>query len=179
MVTKAYIKRLPAIDDNHFMVRIPYMEDNTGQEVIVPALLCNQPGSYGGYQLGDCVFVTFESDKHMDDEAIGDVPVIIGKLYIEDSSPTPSSLKIESLSVVKKVNLPTDSKIGKYSVKDIFSAAQSAEAALSRIENIEEAINNKDDPFINDLLKQISGYNASVSQTLKHDTNGSIQWVND
>jgi hypothetical protein len=28
-------------------------------------------------------------------------------------------------------------------------------------------------------LRQIDGYNPTVVQTLKHDTNGNIQWVND
>ena len=140
MVTKAIIKKLPDVNDNHYKVRIPYMEDNTGQEVILPALLCNQPGMYGGYQLGDCVFVTFESDKHMDDEALGDTPVIVGKLYVNNTDPVPAGLKVESLLVASKVNLPSSSKIGSYSIKDIFTTAQSAEASLSIIEKLQATI---------------------------------------
>ena len=73
MVFKAIIKSLPK-DNNKYLVRIPPLEDNTTKEMILPALLCNQPGEYGNYKVGDVVFVEFENNKL-------DVPVIIGRLY--------------------------------------------------------------------------------------------------
>ena len=73
MIFKAFIKELPK-NDNKYVVRVPALEDNTTREMVLSALLCNQPGEYAGYKVGDVVFVEFENNKL-------DVPIILGKLY--------------------------------------------------------------------------------------------------
>lgn len=153
MVTKAYITALPAPKDNHFMVRIPILEDNTGEEVIMEALLCSQPGDFGGYQVGDCVFVSFEGDKHMDDSPIGEVPVIIGKLYQDDLAASPSNVMVEALTVTEQVSLPQNVKIGKYNAGDIFKIVQNL-----------GYITDKTDQFSGDLEKSLQDVDDCISR---------------
>lgn len=136
MVTKAYIVELPKYGDNHFKVRVPIVEDNTGTPAIFPALLCVQPGDFGGYEVDDCVFITFEGDKHMDTDAIGETAVIIGKLYQDNFEPSRNTKKIDSIYVDNQARLPVDTKIGNYSINDIFSATQQAGTNLDYINKL-------------------------------------------
>lgn len=140
MVTKGYIKSLPEPGDNHFLVRVPILEDNTGDEVIMQALLCAQPGDFGGYRVGDCVFVSFEGDKHMDESAVGEVPVIIGKLYLNELETSPSNIMVEALTVTEKVNLPNDVKIGNYNANDIFKIIQNLGYVTDKTDEFNESL---------------------------------------
>ena len=70
ITTRAYIVQIPENNDNHFKVRVPFMEDNTGEEAIYDALLCVSPTSYNGYSVGDVVFVTFENNKYNNASAV-------------------------------------------------------------------------------------------------------------
>ena len=117
MILKAFITELPKGEDNLFKVRIPFLEDNTTNEMVFNALLCNQPGEYNGYQVGDCVFVSFENDKL-------NTAIIFGKLYVDDDADVPNYHIINELNVTSKVTLPEDTKIGNYSAKDIFEIYQ-------------------------------------------------------
>lgn len=124
MILKAYIAELPKRDDNIFKVRIPFMEDNTTNEMIFNALLCNQPGEYKGYRVGDCVFVSFENEKL-------DVAIILGKLYVNEDMDQPTYHVVNELNVTSKVTLPDDTSIGGYSASDFFKMYQN----LSNINN--------------------------------------------
>ena len=75
MIIKAIITKLPDYEDNHYMVRIPFFEDNTKTEAEFSALLSYTPGIYGNYNIGDVVFISFENEKF-------NVPIILGKLYV-------------------------------------------------------------------------------------------------
>ena len=86
------------------------MEDNTNNRMIFNALLCNQPGCYEGYSVGDCVFVAFENNKM-------NTPIILGKLYVEPIK-VPNYNLVNNLVVTDSVTLPEDTKIGNYSTKD-------------------------------------------------------------
>jgi len=117
MILKAYIVQLPDKGSNEFQVRIPYFEGNTNREVIYSALLCNQPGEYDGYKVGDCVWVGFEDTRL-------NVPIILGKLYVEKEEEIASSHTVNNLNVTGSITLPADTKIGGYSTVDIFKNAQ-------------------------------------------------------
>lgn len=123
MILKAYITEIPQKGDNRFKVRIPFMEDNTTNEMIFDALLCNQPGEYYGYNVGDCVFVSFENEKL-------NTAIIFGKLYIDEEE-TPNYHILNELNVTSKVTLPEDTKIGSYSANDIFKLYQSVDNLYS------------------------------------------------
>lgn len=75
MILKAIIKKLPDYEDNHYIVRIPFFEDNTKTEAEFSALLSYTPGIYGNYNVGDVVFVSFENEKF-------NIPIILGKMYV-------------------------------------------------------------------------------------------------
>lgn len=117
MILKGYIKNLPQKGSNIFRVRIPFMEDNTSREMIFDSLLCNQPGEYGGYEVGDCVFVIFENDKF-------NTPIILGKLFIDENDLVRSHHIVNNLDVTGHVNLPVTTTVGGYSINDIFKLQQ-------------------------------------------------------
>lgn len=121
MIFKAYIKELPQNDSNIFKVRVPFLEDNTKKEVLFDALLCNQPGEYSGYKIGDCVFVVFENDKL-------NTPVILGKLYTGITNDISSYHVVNNLNVTGTVKLPKNTALGDYSARDIFSILQQVSA---------------------------------------------------
>lgn len=75
MIIKAIIQKLPKLDDNHYTIRIPFMEDHTKVEAEFQALLSHTPGIYDSYKVGDVVFISFENEKL-------DTPIILGKLYM-------------------------------------------------------------------------------------------------
>ena len=141
MILKAFITQLPDYGDNKFKVRVPFLEDNTTNEMVFDALLCNQPGEYNGYQIGDCVFVSFENEKL-------NTAIILGKLYIEDDMNVPNYHVVNELNVTTKVTLPEDTKIGGYSADDIFQIYQS-------INNINSgSVINNDSPIIYVILEE-------------------------
>ena len=117
MVLKAFVIKLPQSDDNMFKVRIPFLEDNTTNEMVFDALLCNQPGEYNGYNVGDCVFVSFENDKL-------NTPIILGKLYVNQEGELPTYHILNELNVTSRVTLPENTTIGNYTLGDILNSAQ-------------------------------------------------------
>ena len=125
MVFKAIVKALPK-DDNKYLVRIPPLEDNTTTEMVLPALLCNQPGEYSNYKIGDVVFIEFENNKL-------DTPVIIGKLYTGIDKNSTGFHKLEKLEVTGNIEIPDNATIGGYSAKDFFGFYQRAEYTLSNV----------------------------------------------
>ena len=127
MILKGYIKKLPDQGDNIFKVRIPFLEDNTNSEMVFDALLCNQPGIYYGYKVGDCVFVSFENDKL-------DTPIILGKLFINVKDKDDGSATyhlVNELTVTDTINLPENTKIGNYSAADFFKLYQKINNVVS------------------------------------------------
>lgn len=117
MILKSYIKKLPSTGSNTYKVRIPFLEDNTNHEMVFDALLCTPPGEYYGYNVGDCVYVEFEDDKL-------NIPVILGKLYIEPEDEVSSYHVVNELNVTGNVTLPENTKIGNYSALDFFKLYQ-------------------------------------------------------
>ena len=98
MFTKALVTALPEPGDNVYKVRIPLLEDTTGTEIIYDALSCHPPGVFAGYNVGDCVYVSFEDAKL-------NIPVIMGKLYVDEKDDYAKGL-FNNLQVTKKADLP-------------------------------------------------------------------------
>lgn len=119
ITTRAYIVKIPENGDNHFKVRVPFMEDNTGEEAIYDALLCISPTSYNGYSVGDVVFVTFENNKYNN-------CIILGKMFT--STPTSSSAYTltDELKVTGQAYLPPTTKIGEYTAQDLTNLYNAA-----------------------------------------------------
>ncbi len=120
MIIKGYIKQVPNDGDNIYKVRIPFLEDNTNNEMVFNALLCNQPGIYRGYKEGDCVFISFENDKL-------DVPIILGKLFVDINDSDDGTAiyhVVNELNVTSKINLPSDTRIGNYYAEDFSKLYQ-------------------------------------------------------
>ena len=140
MILKAYITELPKRDDNIFKVRIPFMEDNTTNEMVFEALLCNQPGEYKGYNVGDCVFVSFENDKL-------NTAIILGKLFVSEDMELPTYHVLNELRVTSKVSLPENTLIGGYSANDMFKLYQS-------IDNITSSPLSADSNILYEILEE-------------------------
>ena len=135
MIFKAIIKELPEPGNNKFVVRIPPLEDNTTNEFTLPALLCNQPGEYAGYEVGDVVFIEFENNKL-------DVPIILGKLYINVENKGKGFHRISRLDVTDAISIPDNTSLGGYTVKDFFSLFQRVENTISNVIYYELASND-------------------------------------
>lgn len=124
MVFKAIIKEVPKIGENRFLVRIPPLEDNTTKEFVLSALLCGQPGEYAGYEVGDVVFVEFEENKM-------DTPIILGKLYAKLDDSSRGYHKVKKLEVTDSINIPYNTNMGGYTVRDFFNLYQRVEMTLT------------------------------------------------
>ena len=117
MFTKALITETPKLGDNHYKVRIPLFEDTTGQEVIMDALCCHAPGVFNGFNVGDCVYVTFEDAKL-------NIPVIIGKLYVNEQDDF-STGYFNNIKVTNNVKLPMDTTFGNgLKIKSLYDTIQ-------------------------------------------------------
>lgn len=115
IMTKGIITQLPAEGDNIFKVEIPLMEDNTTNEAIFNAILCDSPGSYNGYEVGDVVIVHFQD--HELNEAI-----ILGKLYTHIPDEEKAYILANSLKVTNSVELPADTRINDFKLGDVAEA---------------------------------------------------------
>jgi hypothetical protein len=131
MITKAIITELPK-DNNEYKVRIPFLEDNTGTEMIFTAYLCDTPNIYSSYKLNDVVYVIFEDNKK-------DIPVIMGKLFVDKSDDSNSEAIFNELTIKNKINLPTETSVGKYSISDIFGLQQKVS---SKTDNLQQQIDS-------------------------------------
>ena len=119
MVTKGIIKRLNELGDNHFLVYIPLLRtaSDTEEEATFQATLCCFSGIYNSLKVGDVVFVEFEDNLY-------NKPVILGKLFLGDSDSSDVQLKGRSLTVSDTVQLPDNTKIGKYEVSNLLAKLQ-------------------------------------------------------
>lgn len=104
MFTKALIVDTPKQGDNIYRVRIPLFEDTTGTEIVYDALCCHAPGTYGGLNPGDCVYVSFEDGKM-------NIPVIIGRLYVEEQDDYAKGF-FNNLYVINAAKLPMSTTFG-------------------------------------------------------------------
>jgi len=117
MFTKALIVSIPEEGSNVYKVRIPLFEDTTGTEVIYDALCCHAPGIFGGLNTGDCVYVAFEDAKL-------NIPVIIGKLYINEKDDYSKGL-FNNLSVKNLAVLPMGTLFGNgLSIQNLYDTVQ-------------------------------------------------------
>lgn len=118
MITKAIILNR-IINTNTYSVRVPFLESSineTGERV---ATVSSNASISGEYRVGDVVYVSFEDHK-------ANKPVIIGKLYLGNDEPRGFG-NFESLNVIDKVNLPTNTTVGG---RSLFSL-------LNKIENMD------------------------------------------
>lgn len=117
MFTKALIVKTPEPGDNWYKVRIPLFEDTTGTEIIYNALCCHAPGTYGGFNPGDCVYVSFEDAKL-------NIPVIIGRLYVEEQDDY-SKGYFNNLEVSNSAHLPMSTTFGDgLSISNLYDTVQ-------------------------------------------------------
>ena len=105
MLTKGYILSLPKFD-NKYKVRIPILESNNTSKNqtsfnagIVDATLSYTEGIKDSLQVNDCVFIDFENDEF-------NRPVIIGKLFVNNSETSSGNISASTLEVYNKVSLP-------------------------------------------------------------------------
>ena len=115
IMTRGIIVELPTPPDNHFKVEIPLMSDNTTNEAIFNATLCESPGSYNGFEVGDVVVVHF-LDHEMNDA------IIMGKLYTSIPEEDKAFILANRLKITNTVELPKDTRIGDSNLGDIAQA---------------------------------------------------------
>ena len=111
MVTKAIILG-KVVGTNKYSVRIPYFESAGEYPSIFEATLSTQPSLSEEYKEGDVVFVTFE-DKQV--EKI----VIIGSLSTLGNDEPRGYAHLQDLKVEGSANLPLETSIGGYSLKNL------------------------------------------------------------
>lgn len=114
ILTKAYIRELPSTDSNMYRVEVPLMEDNTQSDALFDALLSHSPGTYGGFDIDDCVIIGFEDDKY-------NVAFIFGKLYVDIPESSSACGLFDTLKVTNSVELPSDTRIGDYTIGDVIN----------------------------------------------------------
>ena len=146
LTTKAYITAKPEEGDNIFKVNIPLMADNVSEEALFDALLCSN-GNYNDYNVGDCVFVSFEDDKY-------NTAIILGKLFTDVPKNNTAYGLFNELNVTGSVTLPEDTKIGQYSPQDIFNLYQAAQNFKEP--NLDNLVDNDD---LKEYLKSYTSKN--------------------
>lgn len=136
ITTKAYITKLPEDDSNIYEVNVPLMSDNVSDEALFEAIVNHSPGIYNGYEVGDCVIVTFEDDKY-------NTAIIIGKLFTEiPEQGEPVYGLFDQLNVTGSVVLPENTKIGNYTPQDFYNLYEG-------IENIDTGVDPEElKPFV-------------------------------
>lgn len=125
ITTRAYITKIN--DDNTFQVRVPFLEDNTKNEMIFNAILSCSPEFTGGFKVDDVVIVTFEG--HEMDNAI-----IIGKMFTKES--TSASLKPSFLEVTQNAKLPENTTIGYVKYQDLIDLMERVARLEEKAENL-------------------------------------------
>lgn len=106
MITKAIIKQLNTLNDNHFLVYIPLLRKANAPEssATLSATLIVLPGVENSLKVDDVVFVTFE-DNQMDK------PVILGKLYTGKEDNITTNLTVKSLVSLENTDLQNNTTI--------------------------------------------------------------------
>ena len=115
IMTRGIITALPEEGSNIFQVEIPLMEDNTTNQAIFNATLCESPGSYNGFEVGDVVVVHF-LDHEMNDA------IIMGKLYTSIPEEDKAFILANRLKITNTVELPKDTRIGDTNLSEITEA---------------------------------------------------------
>ena len=120
-------------NDNHFLVRIPILENaNDIENSIIEATLSYTTGVVESFKPEDVVIVGFENHSP-------DNPIIVGKLYLQDDANEPRGFaNLESLNVSKSVVLPEDTTIAGQSLKNLTNLL---ELKVSR-EYVDDAIDD-------------------------------------
>lgn len=113
MLTKGIIVETP-INSNIFKVRIPFLEQaGFLNNVYYDAILSHEPALVDSYKVGDVVIIGFEDHN-------GDKPIIIGKLYLEDSE-SRGGANLDSLNVFKSATLPEGTTVGDINVYEFLN----------------------------------------------------------
>lgn len=116
MITKAIIKRLNTLEDNHFIVYIPFFQKANDAEsaATMPATLIYIPGIINTLHVDDVVYVGFEDNS-------SNKPIILGKLYtgVEDKDTITTTLTSRTLEITEKSKLPINTCIGDLNLVDI------------------------------------------------------------
>lgn len=127
MLTLGYITKLNNPGDNLFEVRVPILEkagssgsDQNLSGSYFQATLCQTPGQYEAYSVGDCVAIGF-LDGRMDK------PIILGKLFLEGDRDNHGFIGVNSLRVTGKAELPDDTKIGELKCADLMELSRATD----------------------------------------------------
>lgn len=116
MITKAIIKRLNTLEDNHFIVYVPFFQkaNDTESSATMPATLIYTPGIVNTLHVGDVVYVGFEDNS-------SNKPIILGKLYTgsEGKDTITTTLTSRTLEITEKSKLPINTCIGDLNLTDI------------------------------------------------------------
>ena len=123
IMTRGIIVELPPEGSNIFRVEIPLMGDNTTNEAIFNATLCESPGSYNGFEVGDVVIVHF-LDHEMNDA------IIMGKLFTSIPEEDKAFILANRLKVTNSVELPSDTRINGLNLGDLTQGVINAGNAI-------------------------------------------------
>ncbi len=160
IMTRGIITALPPEGSNIFQVEVPLMSDNTTNRAIFNATLCESPGSYNGFEVGDVVIV------HFLDHEMNDV-IIMGKLYTSIPEEEKTYILANRLKVTNTVELPQDTKIGDTNLGDITQAILNVNNVIS---NGGEFDPNKLSDFVKynktERDSEPEGYYAEYIQTM-------------
>lgn len=127
MLLKGIVQKNPnnqfgtySANDTKIYITIPDFETpGSNYHQIIECGMCYTSGTLNSYAVGDIVWVAFEKNQL-------NIPIVIGKLYyknINNSSEDFSSvaLHVSDIIVDKKVDLPTDTKIGDLTYSDLIN----------------------------------------------------------
>lgn len=118
MITKAIIKEISTLEDNHFTVYIPLLRKANAPEssATLDATLVCIPGVDNAYTVGDVVYVDFEENQN-------NKPVIIGKLYLGRSDPDSinTTMTLKSLEVKEISALSSNTAVNGLNILDLYT----------------------------------------------------------
>lgn len=118
MITKAIIKKLNSLEDNHFIVYIPLLKKANSPvgSATLPATLICIPGVDNSLKVGDVVYVGFENDNY-------DRPVILGKLYLglENKEDITTTLTVRTAETTEVNKLPMNTMVGEVNIIDLYT----------------------------------------------------------
>lgn len=123
IMTRGTIVELPPEGSNIFKVEVPLMEDHTTNEAIFNATLCESPGSYNGFEVGDVVIVHF-LDNELNDA------IIMGKLFTSIPEDDKAFILANRLKITGSVELPNNTKVGNVDLNKLNDAILNVSNAI-------------------------------------------------
>ena len=168
MITKAIIKRLCTLDDNHFSVYVPLLRKANADEAdaTMEATLICIPGIENTLQVGDVVYVSFEDDNY-------DRPIILGNLYIgqKEKDDITTTLTTKSIEVTETNKLPLNTIIGDISVMDLQTKLTGLKD-INHIEAVNVIYGNTSMPDVSNVKEALDTIETEASRDLELTTEG-------